>query len=276
MSQQTFSNKVVVVTGASSGIGRALAIQLATAGAVVVAVARRDPELKQLLDECRQLSPRSCYIAGDLSGQVFAEGVIDQVVERFGRLDVLINNAAVPLHRDIYSVSAEQAGQVMKTNFMACLWMSLKSIPVMLAQGGGSIVNVSSFATIVTPTYETIYAASKSAMNGFSRGLWADLQGSGIHVMLVHPGPIDTGIWDKFDHPSGYSGRLYPPAVVAREILQALSKKRFEIVTPKYSMKLMLARLLSVIAPGLVRAGVRRMDPVKPELLARAKKGARA
>jgi short-subunit dehydrogenase len=269
-----FANKVVVVTGASSGIGRALVLRLAEQGATVVAVARREKLLQVLIQQCAETSPNSFYLAGDIADKVFAESVIEQAVEKLGRLDILVNNAGVPLHQPIYTVTTEQAERVMQVNFLACLWMSLKAIPCMLKQGSGTLVNVSSFATIVTPTYETIYAASKSAMNGFSQGLWADLRGSGIHTLLVHPGPIDTEIWQKFSQPSGYQGKLYPPEQVADEIIEAIRKRRYEVVVPKRSVKLIVARWLNFFVPALVRAGVHRMDPVKPAVVERARQQA--
>ena len=120
---------------------------------------------------------------------------MEETVEGFGRIDILVNNAAIPMHRPIYEISAAEAEQVMRVNFLSCLWTSFAAIPHMLVQSeaseeGGVIVNVSSFAATVPPTHETIYAASKGAMNGFTRGLWNDLAGSGIHCVLVIQGHI--------------------------------------------------------------------------------------
>src|SRR5690606_10490987 len=98
----------------------------------------------------------------------FAEKLIADTVERYGRIDILVNNAAVPMHHPIYEISAVQAEDVMRINFLSCLWTTFAAIPHMLLQSesnkeGGVIVNVSSFAATVVPTYETIYAASKGA-----------------------------------------------------------------------------------------------------------------
>lgn len=153
------------------------------------------------------------------------------------------------------------------------------AIPAMLRQGGGAIVNVSSFATKVVPTHETIYVASKAAMNGLTEGLWQDLHGSNIHVALVHPGPIDTEIWDKGAHRSGYRGRLHPPERVVEAILAAVRERRFEVTVPRASPPLLAARLLRRRWPRALRWGVRRMDPIPvPEIEAareRARRGLR-
>jgi len=206
---------------------------------------------------------------------------VQETIERFGRIDILINNAAVPMHRPIYEISAGDVEQVMRTNFMSCLWTTFAAIPHMLLQGeaneqGGVIVNVSSFAATVVPTHETIYAASKGAMNGFTRGLWNDLAGSGIHCILVIPGPIDTEIWDKFDDENAYSGPRYPAQLVADEILTAIRKKRFEITVPRRNPSLVTARLLATLIPSLIRKGVARMNPVNPQLVTDARTRARS
>jgi short-subunit dehydrogenase len=257
-----FRERVVVVTGASSGIGRATALAFARAGATVVAVARRESRLRDLVDECRAFVPASTHLAGDLGERAFAERVVDETVARHGRVDVLVNNAAMPLRKVVYRISVEEAETALRTNFLSCLWTTWAAIPAMLRQGGGAIVNVSSFASKVVPTHETIYVATKGALNAFSEGLWNDLHGSGIHVALVHPGPIDTEIWAKGQHRSGYRGRRHPPALVADAILAAVRERRHEVTVPRASPPLVAARWLRLLWPRALRAGVRRMDPV--------------
>ena len=276
-----FPQKVAVVTGASSGIGRVTAIALAQAGATVVATARREGLLREVSAACCQHTPDSCHIPGDLGEKAFAERLVGETVERFGRIDILVNNAAVPMHRALYEISAAEAEEVMRINFLSCLWTSFAAIPHMLVQGenseeGGVIVNVSSFAATVPPTFETIYAASKGAMNGFSKGLWNDLAGSGVHCLLVIPGPIDTEIWDKFDDDNAYSGTRYPPQMVADEILDAIRKRRFEVTVPRRNPSLVTARVLATLVPSLIRKGVARMNPVSSQLVNAARDRARA
>lgn len=276
--------KVAVVTGASSGIGRVTALALARAGATVVATARRESLLQEVSTACRQHTLDSCYMVGDLADKAFAEQLVEDTVSRFGRIDILVNNAAVPMHRPLYEISAEQAEEVMRINFLSCLWTTFAAIPHMLVQSeasveGGVIVNVSSFAATVVPTYETVYAASKGAMNAFTRGLWNDLSGSGIHAALVIPGPIDTEIWDKLEDDNAYQGDKFPAQLVADAILMAIRKRRFEVTVPRRNLQLVTARLLATLIPSLIRRGVARMNPVKPHFVsdarARARKGER-
>ena len=202
-----YTDKVAIVTGASSGIGYETARALARRGAVVVAVARREERLQRLVEDLRRHSPGSSYCCGDLSSSEFAEHVVGETLRLCGRLDILVNNAGIPKHKHVYHLSAEEAEQVMKSNFLSAVWMTLAALPPMLARGGGFIVNVSSVVAKVIPPREGIYAASKAAMNSFTEGLWNDLAGSDIHAAIVHTGPIDTEIWDKQGRTPGLPGR---------------------------------------------------------------------
>jgi short-subunit dehydrogenase len=275
-SASSFKDKIVIVTGASSGIGRATALAFARLGAIPVAVARREGLLKTLTEECQKYSPTASYIAADLGIKAAAENVIHETVKRYGRVDILINNAAVPMHKLIYRISADDVENVMRINFLSCVWTTFAAIPYFLKQGGGTIVNISSFVTKVVPTHETIYAASKYAMNGFTKGLWIDLQGSNIHCVLLHPGAIATEIWEKLDEPTAYNGQKHSPEQVANDIIDAIVHKRFEVVSPGNELKLNVARVMSVLAPSLVRKGVSNMDPIKPEHLQWARERANA
>jgi short-subunit dehydrogenase len=266
-----YRGKVVLITGASSGIGHVTARAFARRGAVVVAVARREPLLQQLIATCRNDSPSSEYLAGDLGDRAFSERVVDETVARHGRLDILVNNAAVSKHKQIYHMSADEAEWVMRVNFLSCVWTTLAAIPYMLRQGGGTIVNVSSFAAKVSPPREAMYAASKAAMNSFTEGLWNDLAGSNVHAAIVNPGPIDTEIWLKEDEPVAYQGKKYPPEIVTDAIFEAIEKRRYELTVPKRNPMLLAARFLRLFLPPVLRFGMAKTDPVPPEVVERAR-----
>jgi short-subunit dehydrogenase len=267
---------VVIVTGASSGIGYATVRELARRGATVLAVARREERLRALLDACRSGSPASGYLAGDLGERGFAERVVAECVERHGRLDALVNNHAVPKHKHALHTSAEEAEQVLRINFLSCVWTSYAALPVLLRQpDGGTIVNVSSVAAQVVPPREGLYAASKAALDAFTAGLWNDLAGSGVHVGLVTPGPIATEIWEKQDEPAGFSGRKHPPEIVVHAILRVIEEGAYQLTAPARDPGLLSARLLRWLAPGLLRAGMARMEPVPPALIEAARERAR-
>ncbi len=262
---------VVVVTGASSGIGRETALAFARQGCLVLVAARREDRLRELVERCREWSPDSSHLAGDLGRRDFAEQLIEVAVRRYGRLDVLVNNAATPCHESIYEIDVDTAERVMRVNFFSCLWTTFAAMPHMLRLGGGHVVNVSSFASRLVPPYETLYAASKCAMNGFTEGLWNDLAGSGIHASLVLPGPFETEIWGKLQRPSRYAGRRHPPSLVVDCIFECIEKRLHERVVPRRDPMLTLARWVRLLAPGLARKGAARMDPFDPEALEAAR-----
>lgn len=271
-----YRGKVVVITGASSGIGRDAAVAFAKRGAIVVGVARRESLLQELAGECRRHAPDASYLAGDLGERGFAERVVHDTAARHGRLDVLINNAGLPMHKQIYDVTPEDMDLQMRVNFMACVWTTLAAIPYMLRQGEGYVINVSSMAAKVAPPRETPYTAAKAAMDGFTAGLWSDLAGSNIHVSLVVPGPIDTEIWAKDDSPSAYSGPKYPPKIVTDALFEVIEKKVHERVVPRFSAQLVSAHLLRFFAPSLLLRGMAWMEPVAPDVVAKARARAAA
>jgi len=271
-----YRGKVVIVTGASSGIGYVTAKAFAQRGSTVVAVARREPLLQKLLGECAGAPGTSEYVVGDLGDRATAERVVNDTAAKHGRVDVLVNNAAVSKHKQIYHTSAEEADYVMRVNFMSCVWTTFAAIPHMLRLGGGTIVNVSSFAAKVSPPRESLYAASKAALNSFTEGLWNDLKGSNIHVALINPGPIDTEIWLKEDEPPAYNGKKYPPEIVTDGIFEAIEKRRYEMTIPKRNPMLMTARLLRLLAPGVLRFGLSKQEPVPYDVVEKARARAQA
>jgi len=258
---------VALVTGASSGIGRATALLLARRGYRVAVTARREDRLEELAEEGRAINADVCVLPGDLADLDFAASLPATVVDEGGRLDVVVNNAAMPLHKQIFATTPDDVARTMAVNFTSAAAITLAAIPVFLRQGGGTIVNVSSIAARIVPTHESVYAASKAAMNAFTEGLWNDLHGSGIHVGLVHPGPIDTEIWSKLEEPGHYAGRLYPAESVADGVLEVIERRKLEVTIPKRNPGLVTARWLRVLWPSMLRRGVRAQDPVTKEML---------
>lgn len=270
-----YHGTIVLVTGASSGIGYVTAKAFAQRGSTVIAVARREELLRQLISECQRHSPASSYMVGDLGERSFAERVVDDTVARHGHLDILINNVGMSKHKQIYHMSADEAEQVMRVNFLSCVWSTLAAIPYMLRAGRGTIVNISSFAAKVAPPREAMYAASKGAMNSFTEALWNDLAGSNIHVALINPGPIDTEIWLKEDEPPAYKGPKYPPEIVTNAVFEAIEKRRYELTIPKRNPMLLTASFLRLFLPAVLRFGIAKTDPIPPDVIERARARAR-
>ncbi|MGZ4677559.1 MAG: SDR family NAD(P)-dependent oxidoreductase, partial [Acidimicrobiia bacterium] len=226
----------VLVTGASSGIGAALAPQLAARGATVGIVARRADRLESVLAECRAHAPDSAMWAADLSDLDAATRVAREAVERFGRVDALVNNAAIGKRKLVQTLTPADVDTTMRTNFTSPILMAMTVLPHMLERGTGLIVNVSSMGGRLGIAHEAAYCASKFAMAGWSESARIDLDGTGVKVKLVLPGPIDTEIWQlqPGELPGLYDGPFVTAADCAADNVRAMEDPDgFEYYTPE-------------------------------------------
>ncbi len=223
----------ILVTGASSGIGAALARQLARRGATVGLVARREDRLAEVLADCHMDSPESRMWVADLSDVELAERVAVGAWDAFGHLDCLVNNAGVPMRRHTTRLDYATLEWVMRVNFLAPARMMMALLPKMTARGEGMIVNVSSVAGRLGNANEAAYSASKFALCGWSEATAVDLWDSGIKIRLVNPGPIDTEIWDLPDNDDPlYSGPKITADEMAAGIVAAIEGDSFEHYVP--------------------------------------------
>jgi short-subunit dehydrogenase len=172
-------------------------------------------------------------------------------------VDVLVNNAGIPMRVHATRLTPEQVELVMRVNFLGAVWATLAALPSMLARRSGHIVNVSSVAGRIPSPREAAYTASKHAMAGWSEVLAADLHGTGVHVHLVNPGPIRTEIWDKISEPAAFKGKLHPPERIADAVRDCLEHGRFERWYPRSIAPL---QLFKMIAPRAFIRGLARFD----------------
>jgi short-subunit dehydrogenase len=223
----------ILVTGASSGIGEALAPQLAARGATVGVVARRKDRLEAVVEACRAHTSESRLWAADLGDLDRAEQVAREAWEAFGGLDCLVNNAAIPKRTPVPRLTAEDVDHVMRVNFTSPVRMTLALLPRMLERGRGLIVNVSSMGGRLGIVHEAAYCASKFALCGWSEVMRIDLAGTGVDVKLVLPGPIETEIWDQpGNDPALFDGPFVPAAECAASIVDAIEDDGFEYYAP--------------------------------------------
>jgi len=223
----------VLVTGASSGIGAALAPILAERGATVGIVARREQRLREVLDRCREHAPDSQMWVADLGDLARAEQVALDAWETFGGLDALVNNAAIPKRTHVAKLTPGDVEHVMAVDFHSPVRMSLAVLPKMLERDRGVIVFVSSTGGRIPIANESAYNAAKFAMCGFAEAMYIDLGGTGVGVKLVLPGPIDTEIWDQpGNDPSPFEIEKVPAEECAAGIADALAGDGFEYYVP--------------------------------------------
>jgi NAD(P)-dependent dehydrogenase (short-subunit alcohol dehydrogenase family) len=193
------SSPVVLITGALTGIGRATAVAFAKEGAHVVVSGRRDEEGKKLVGEMRKLGAELEFIRADVRHEEQVRKLIDETVERFGRLDVAVNSAGTEgIPGPVTEQTAESYAATFDTNVLGTLLSMKHELRVMLAQGSGSIVNVSSTYGHTGAAGASIYAASKHAVEGLTKSAALEVAGTGVRVNVVAPGPIETGMLNRF------------------------------------------------------------------------------
>jgi short-subunit dehydrogenase len=226
----------ILVTGASSGIGAALAPQLAAKGATVGIVARRAQRLEEVIAECRAFTPESTLWAADLSDVDTAVGIAETAWDHFDGLDALVNNAAIGKRKLVQTLTPADVDITMQTNFFSPVRMGMALLPRWLERGAGLIVNVSSMGGRLGILHEAAYSASKFALCGWSESMRMDLDGTGVKVKLVLPGPIETEIWDvqPGELPGLYDGPFVTAADCAADIVAAMEDDEgFEYYTPE-------------------------------------------
>ena len=195
-----WNGKRVLITGASSGIGAALAERLARSGAIVGLVARRERELDDVLERCAAHSPESRRWAVDLADLEGVDALARSVVADFGPLDVLVNNAGMPKRKGVLDIDADTVARVMHLNYISPVRLTLGLLAHMVERGRGLIVNVSSVAATLSSPGEGGYDASKAALAVFSEAMAIDLWDTGVKVTTVYPGVVDTPLFSIPDN----------------------------------------------------------------------------
>src|ERR1700683_24541 len=195
----TMSTPVVLITGALTGIGRATALAFAQQRARIVVAGRRDEVGQKLAAELREIGAEAEYWRADVRHEDDVRSLIDNTVKRFGRLDIAVNNAATEGKTGpVTEQTAETYAATFDTNVLGTLLSMKHELRVMLPQGSGSIVNVSSAYGHIGAAGASIYSASKHAVEGLTKSAALEAAASGVRVNMVAPGPIETGMLDRF------------------------------------------------------------------------------
>jgi short-subunit dehydrogenase len=229
----------VLVTGASSGIGAALAPLLAERGATVGIVARRRERLEEVLEQCRRHTPASRMWVADLGDLDAAARMVRDAWDAFagvdgvGGLDAVVHNAGIPKRTPVPQLTFSDVTHVMDVDFHSPVRMTLELLPDMLRRGSGQFVFVSSMGGRTAIANEAAYNAAKFAMCGWAEAMYLDVYGTGVEVKLVLPGPIDTEIWDQPDNePALFDIEKVPPRDCATDIANAMEADGFEFYAP--------------------------------------------
>ena len=231
-----FKNKLVLITGASSGIGRAAALQFAKQGANLVLVARNKDKLNQVAEELKKFHISIQVFRCDVSKKSEVEKMSKTILEKSDSIDILVNNAGFAIYGPVSKLSIEEIESQMATNYFGMIYCIKNFLPTMIKKKSGHIVNVASVAASFGLPGIASYCASKFAMLGFSEGLKHELKGTGVGITVVSPIMVRTNF---FDHPSfekmpKYSPTSLSPETVANAILKAANSSRLEIIVPSF------------------------------------------
>lgn len=234
MSRREIHGSRAIVTGASSGIGRAVSLELAHRGAEVVVVARREDRLGQLADEIRAAGVRVEVVAGDITDPATRQKAVDSARSSFGGLDILINNAGIGAMGLFEHADPQRVRRLMEVNFFALVEMTRLALPLLKQGINPIVVNVSSILGHRGVPHSSEYCASKFAVRGFSESIRAELSAHKIDVLVVSPGTTETEFFDsviqRTGEPSWPEHTPVSAAEVARKTVRAIRRGRHEII----------------------------------------------
>jgi short-subunit dehydrogenase len=234
MSKREIKNSRVIVTGASSGIGRAVSLELARGGAKLIAVARREDRLKILSDEIMAINGRIETVIGDITYPQIRQKALDAAQSHYGGLDILINNAGIGALGRFEDADPNRVRTVFEVNFFALVEMTRSALPLLKKGDKPMLVNVSSIVGRRGIPYRSEYSASKFAVQGFSEAIRAEFTRYGIDVLIVNPGTTETeffdGVFEKGTEPAWPRHKPVSAAVVAKAMVKAIRNGSHEII----------------------------------------------
>ncbi|REK75827.1 SDR family NAD(P)-dependent oxidoreductase [Paenibacillus paeoniae] len=227
-------DKIVLISGASSGIGAIIALMLADRGAIPVLTGRNIERLKK---HAASIKGECAYYVMDVTKTQDVENTVNAVIAKYGKIDILLNNAGYGQFETITSMPVERFEAMMDTNYMGIVRCVKAVLPHMQKRGQGHIVNVASMAGKIGSSKSTSYSATKHAVLGFTNSLRMELRPQGIHVSAINPGPIDTEFFALADPSGSYvknvSWFMMKPEYVSRAIVRVMEKRTAELDLPR-------------------------------------------
>lgn len=226
----TISNKIAIITGASSGIGRATALRFAHEGAKLALAARNLAALESLAKEIRSLNQEAIIQQTDVTRQNQVRALIQAALDRWGQVDILVSNAGQYIRSPIVGLAIEALEQSMAVNFYGHVYGILEVLPHMLARHSGHIVLVATMDAKRGLAPDAPYVSAKFALSGFNEVLRQELHQTGVYSTIVYPGRVDTPMIENLKVP-WISAKISPEAV-ANAIVKGILKRRKEIYLP--------------------------------------------
>jgi dehydrogenase/reductase SDR family protein 7B len=235
--RNSMQNKVVIITGATSGIGRACAEVFGNAGAKIIFTGRNENRMKEVKSALSALDIEHTGYIMEVSSESENKRLVEETIKKYGRIDILINNAGISMRALLEDIDLEVFRRIMEVNFFGTVYLTKFALPYIL-QSRGSIVGVSSINGHRGTPARTAYTASKYAMEGFFEALRTEVMKRGVHVLVVSPGFTGTNIRNAALNEKGESqgesprdeNKMMKPETVAKAILQGIIRKKRDIV----------------------------------------------
>jgi short-subunit dehydrogenase len=238
--------KSTIVTGASSGIGREIALAFSKEGANVLAVARRTDRLEELAKETAQFDGTVIPHVANLQDEGSSTAITDAALQHFGTIDILVNNAAYGKNDAFVRHAEDDLINIIQTNLLAPAFLSKKILPLMIENKSGHIVFVTSLAGKMGFPNMSAYSASKFGVEGLAESIRREVRSSNIAITILRPGVTDTEFFEKadmmdFQKEAKRSGKMYPASEVAKELLKSIEGRPNEIVvgSDKWFLRIM-------------------------------------
>jgi short-subunit dehydrogenase len=240
-----WSKQVVFITGASSGIGRALSLELGQRGASLGLLARRREMLDELVSEVEQAGGRAIALAADVTDASAVKQAADKLLESFGKVDVLIANAGVGATTHALDLNADEFAKVVNINLLGAVNSVTAVVPQMVERGSGQLIAISSLAAYRGLPKSGAYCASKAALSAFFETLRLDLRGTGVDVTIIHPGFIKTPLTSGRHADMPYLMELED---ATRKIIRAIETRKKSYAFPWQLATLVRAGMLFPIS----------------------------
>ncbi len=212
--------KTAFITGASRGIGKAIATRIAQDGNNLFLLARNEDALAEVVENCKAHNVKVKSLAGELSDETYMDKAIEAALNAFGGIDVLVNNAGAASRQAVQDADLAAWRDILDVNFNAVVYLSNKILPGMIERKSGTVVNISSISGRNTHAEGAIYCASKHALNGFSGCMYEDVRDYGIKVSTIMPGFVETGLTSELNL---NAGNMIRPDDVAEAVQFVLS-----------------------------------------------------
>ncbi|MBW1881542.1 MAG: SDR family oxidoreductase [Deltaproteobacteria bacterium] len=268
------TDKVAIVTGASSGIGAALTRLLLACGTQVALAARREDRLNAVLASSTN-PDRGLVVPTDVTEHHALASLVDRTLDQFGQIDVLVNNAGDGLTATMQDHTPEEIAYLVTVNLIAPLWLTRLALPAILDRPEGLVVNVSSMSALTRLPLQAPYVAAKSGLRGFAKALRRDLLETNVRVLTVFPGTVDTEMTAASrDQLEELRIPVHPAEFAAERIYRAMRGRRREAIIGGFPERLLAA--LDAVAPWLLDRPLQRLRPKLEAMAAISNRHARA